>query len=49
MQEVKPATKEQRNILRTKLEEIHFKWDAKIKYLHMGSWNYDPLDDYVNQ
>ena len=50
MQEVKPATKEQRDILRTKLEEIHFKWDAKDKiFIQIDPWNYDPLDDYVNQ
>ena len=50
MTEVKPATKEQRDILRTKLEEIHFKWDAKDKiFIQIDPWNYDPLDDYVNQ
>lgn len=44
MQEVKPATKEQRDILRTKLEEIHFKWDGKNKvFLDMD--DYDPFDN----
>lgn len=51
MQEVKPATKEQRDLLWSKLKEIHYEWNAEDKILIQidDPWNYDPLDDYVNQ
>ena len=50
MQEVKPATKEQRDLLWSKLKEIHYEWNAEDKiFIQIDPWNYDPLDDYVNQ